>query len=78
MAAPTPSMTAAWSSPSLAEGETEYMRILAEAYSDAGRAEFYSFTRALDAAKASLAGGGNTLILPKDSPMADIFMRNDP
>ncbi len=59
----------------LAEGETEYMRILAEAYSDGGRADFYSFTRALDAAKASLAGGGNTLILPKDSPMADIFMQ---
>ena len=58
----------------IAEGEAEYMRILAEAYSDAGKAEFYSFTRSLEAAKASLTGGNNTLILPKDSPMAEIFM----
>ena len=58
----------------IAEGEAEYMRILAEAYSDAGKAEFYSFTRSLEAANASLTGGNNTLILPKDSPMAEIFM----
>ena len=58
----------------IAEGEAEYMRILAEAYSDAGKAEFYSFTRSLEAAKASLTGGNNTLILPKDSPIAEIFM----
>ena len=50
------------------------MRILAEAYSDAGKAEFYSFNRSLEAAKASLTGGNNTLILPKDSPIAEIFM----
>ncbi len=61
----------------IAEGEAEYMRILSEAYSDEGRAEFYSFTRSLEAAKASLSGGGNTLILPGDSPMAEIFMNQE-
>ena len=32
-----------------------------------------SFVRALDAAKASLSGGGATLFLSKDSPLAQIF-----
>lgn len=57
-----------------AEGEAEYMRILAEAYADPQRADFYGFTRALDSAKASLTGKQNTLILPADSPIAEIFM----
>lgn len=57
-----------------AAGEAEYMRILAQAYSTPERAEFYAFTRALDAAKASLTGTNNTLILPADSPIAKIFM----
>ena len=57
----------------IAEGEAEYMNILSDAYSDPAKAEFYSFVRALDAAKASLAGGGNTLILSEDSPLAQIF-----
>ena len=57
-----------------AAGEAEYMRILAEAYNTPERAEFYEFTRALDAAKASLTGNNNTLILPADSPIAGIFM----
>ncbi|HIV88077.1 MAG TPA: protease modulator HflC [Candidatus Pygmaiobacter gallistercoris] len=57
----------------IAEGEAEYMKILSAAYSDPAKAEFYSFVRALDAAKASLASGGNTLILSSDSPLAQIF-----
>ncbi len=57
----------------IAEGEAEYMNILSDAYSDPAKAEFYSFVRALDAAKASLAGGENTLILSQDSPLAQIF-----
>ena len=57
----------------IAEGEAEYMNILSDAYSDPAKADFYSFVRALDAAKASLAGGGNTLFLSKDSPLAQIF-----
>lgn len=58
-----------------AEGEAEYMRILAAAYNTPERAEFYGFVRALEAARASLTGSSNTLILPGDSPMASIFMR---
>ena len=57
----------------IAEGEAEYMRILSAAYADPSKAEFYSFVRALDAAKVSLTGGGNTLFLSKDSPLAQIF-----
>lgn len=52
------------------------MRILSAAYNDADRAEFYSFVRSLDAAKASLFNGGNTLFLSKDSPLAQIFYEN--
>jgi membrane protease subunit HflC len=58
----------------IAEGEAEYMKILSNAYNDLSKAEFYEFVRALDAAKASLAGSGdNVLILDKDSPLVDIF-----
>ncbi|NLW78148.1 MAG: protease modulator HflC [Ruminococcaceae bacterium] len=57
----------------IAEGEQAYMEILAAAYNDLDRAEFYAFVRALDAAKASLAGGETTLILDSDSPLAQVF-----
>lgn len=57
-----------------AEGEAEYMRIMAEAYRDPQKAEFYSYARSLEAARVSLKGDGNTLILPADSPIARIFM----
>ena len=56
------------------EGEAEYMRILAEAYGSPEKAEFYGFIRALDAAKNALTGENNTLILPGNSPLAQIFM----
>ncbi len=56
-----------------AEGEAEYMRILSDAYSDPDKAEFYNFVRSLDAAKASLTGEDNILILGPESPMAQIF-----
>ena len=57
----------------IAQGEQEYMSILAQTYNDTEKAEFYSFVRALDAAKVALAKGDNTLILGKDSPIARIF-----
>lgn len=57
-----------------AEAEGEYMRILANAYGDADRRSFYEFVRSLDAAKLSLKDGNKTLILSKDSPLAQIFM----
>ena len=56
-----------------AEGEAEYMRILSQAYADQSRTEFYSFVRALDAARLSLNGKNKTLILSPDSPIAQIF-----
>ena len=57
----------------VAEGEAEYMRILSQAYSDQKRSEFYTFVRALDAAKVMMQGKNKTLILPADSPIAQIF-----
>ncbi len=46
--------------------------ISAAAYNTPERAEFYAFSRSLDAAKASLQRD-TTLILSKDSPIAQIF-----
>jgi len=61
----------------VAEGEAEYMRILSDAYADESRSEFYSFVRSLDAAKESLKGSNEkTLILPSNSPIAQIFSGN--
>lgn len=56
-----------------AEGEAQYMQILSHAYNDTSKADFYNFVRSLDAAKTALKNGNNTLILDKDSPMAQIF-----
>ena len=56
-----------------AEGEAEYMRILSEAYKDQSRTDFYSFVRSLDALKESVKGENKTVILDKDSPIAQIF-----
>ncbi len=56
-----------------AEGEAEYMRVLEEAYKDESRSDFYSFVRSLDALKASVTGDNKTVILSKDSPIAQIF-----
>ncbi len=56
-----------------AEGEAEYMRIMSEAYNDASKADFYSFTRSLDALKNSISGDNKTIILDKDSPLTQIF-----
>ena len=57
-----------------AEGEAEYMRLLAEAYNTADKKEFYEFTLALDALKASLTGAEKTVILDGSSELAQIFM----
>jgi membrane protease subunit HflC len=57
----------------IAEGEAEYMRVLSNAYSDNTRSEFYIFIRSLDAARVSLSGSNNTLILSEESPLAQIF-----
>lgn len=57
----------------IAEGEAEHMRILSQAYNTSSKAEFYSFVRQLDAMKATLAEGENTIVLDKDSPIAELF-----
>ena len=56
-----------------AEGEQEYMKILAQAYGKEDRSEFYSFVRSLDALKTSMKGEDKTVILSADSPIAQIF-----
>ena len=55
-----------------AEGEQEYMKILAQAYGEEDRSEFYSFVRSLDALKTSMKGEDKTVILSADSPIAQI------
>ena len=56
-----------------AEGEQEYMKILAQAYGEEDRSEFYSFVRSLDALKTSMKGEDKTVILSADSPITQIF-----
>lgn len=58
----------------IAEGEAEYMQILAEAYDTPEEQEFYAYIRALDAAKLAYKNGNNTLILDADSPLAKVFL----
>ena len=57
----------------VAEGEAEYMRILADAYSDEDKTDFYSYVRSLDALKASMTGENKTIVLPENSPIAQAF-----
>ena len=57
-----------------AEGEAEYMRRLAAAYNTQDKKDFYEFIMALDALKASLSGDQKTVILDKDSDLAQILM----
>ena len=57
-----------------AEGEAEYMRLLAEAYNTQEKKDFYEFNLALDALKQSLTGKEKTVILDADSDLARILM----
>ena len=57
-----------------AEGEAEYMRMLAAAYDSEDKQEFYEFTLALDALKQSLTGDEKTVILDGNSELAKILM----
>lgn len=56
-----------------AEGEQEYMRLLAEAYDTEDKKAFYEFTLALDALKQSLKGDEKTVVLDRDSELARIL-----
>ena len=57
-----------------AEGEREYMRILADAYNTPDKRAFYEFNLSLDALKDSLSGEQKTIILGKDSPLAQLLV----
>lgn len=57
-----------------AEGEAEYMRLLAEAYNTQDKQDFYKFILALDALEQSLTGDEKTVILDADSELAQILM----
>ena len=57
-----------------AEGEAEYMRLLAEAYNTEDKQEFYTFHLALEALKTSLTGEEKTIILSKDSPLGQLLL----
>ena len=56
-----------------AEGESEYMKKLAEAYNDESKADFYTYIRSLDALKKSIQGDNKTIVLDKDSAIAQLF-----
>ena len=59
-----------------AEGEAEYMRMLAAAYNSDDKKDFYEFTLALDALKKSLNGTEKTIILDENSALAQILSGN--
>ncbi len=59
-----------------AEGEGEYMKMLAEAYDSADKKSFYEFILALDALKATLSGEETTVILSRDSKLAQLLIGN--
>ncbi len=58
----------------VAEGEEEYMRLLAEAYNTQDKKDFYEFILALDALEQSLTGSEKTIILDANSDLAKILM----
>lgn len=58
----------------VAEGEKEYMQMLAAAYDTQDKQDFYVFMKSLDALKASLNGENKTVILGSDSELAKILM----
>ena len=57
----------------IAKGEAEHMRILSKAYNNSDKADFYGFVRQLDAMKETLKNEDNTIVLDKDSPIAELF-----
>jgi len=57
-----------------AEGESEYMKILADAYNTDEKKDFYEFTLALEALQASLTGDEKVVVLGPDSALAKLLM----
>ena len=58
----------------VAEGEAEYMKLLADAYGTQEKKDFYEFMLALDALEQSLTGQEKTVILDVDSDLGKILM----
>ncbi len=56
-----------------AEGEAEYMKMLAEAYDTEDKKDFYEFKIALDALTASLNGDEKVIILDGDSALGRLL-----
>lgn len=57
----------------VAQGESEYMRLLADTFNTPEKEEFYIFMRSLETLKSSLTGEQKTVILGKDSELAKIL-----
>ena len=53
-----------------AEGEAEYMKLIAEAYDTEDKRDFYEFQLALETLKKSVNGKDKTIILGADNPIA--------
>lgn len=58
-----------------AEGEREYMRMLAEAYNTDDKRFFYEYMLKLDALESSLKGDNKTIILGSDSDLAKLLIK---
>ncbi|HBL84970.1 MAG: hypothetical protein A2Y17_07025 [Clostridiales bacterium GWF2_38_85] len=61
----------------IAEGEQEYMSILAQTFDTQEKQDFYQFIRSLEVLKASLNGNDKTVILSKDSELAKLLIGLD-
>ena len=59
----------------IAEGEAEYMRILATMYDSPDKRAFYEYQRELEMLKNSLSKNGNTIILDSDSPIVKMLYK---
>lgn len=57
----------------VAQGESEYMKLLAETFNTKDKEDFYIFMRSLETLKASLTGEQKTVILGSDSELAKIL-----
>lgn len=57
-----------------AEGEAEYMRMLAAAFNTPDKKNFYQFTLALDALRASLTGQDKTVVLGADAELVKMLI----
>ena len=57
-----------------AAGESEYMKMIAEAFNTQEKQDFYIFIRSLEALENSLTGTNNTIILDEDSDIVKTLM----